>query len=77
MAVTHTSGHRSCMWFSVCCDSYRTCSILFVYSHPSPGDMKFLLIRVNRQAFAAGKTEMCAVSNDDSKAQPWHWGCDL
>lgn len=65
------------MWFSVCSDSYRTCNILFAHSHPSPGDMKFLLIRVNRHVFADGQTEVSAVSNDDSKSQPWHWGCDL
>lgn len=77
LEVIHTSGHGSCMRFSVCCDSYRTCNILFVYSHPPPEDTKFLLIRVNRQVFAAGQAEMCAVSNDDSKTQSWHWGCDL
>lgn len=30
--------------------SYRICNIFFVCSHPSPGDVKFPLISVNRQA---------------------------
>lgn len=72
LGALHTPGHRSCLRFSGWCGSYRTCNILFVCSPPSPGDMKFLLIRVSRQVFAAGQTE--TVSNDGSKMQPWHWG---
>lgn len=75
LEVIHTSGHRVSMWLSVCWDSHRTWSILFGCSHPSPGDVRFLLVRVNRQSFAAGQAEMCAGSSDDSKTQPWHWGC--